>query len=209
MGPLGEVKPTTPPYLASLAIYRRWMRLRLDGMDDAVAWRCIADELPQSARRHFSRGLIAGAHSQGALTLSVPIAGGASVTRRLDPALWRLSMHGRWPEVHIGALMTSYASTPFYPHMRPAVEDVIGSAAEGERFAAMSAALHTIILRTLSCEELIPALRRLAATDPLRLSRLAHQHSAGLDAELAFIDAVARKGPAAIFSLLAPDAPEI
>ena len=121
-----------PPYLASLAAYRNWMRARLAGASDAEAWRRVADGMSRVERRCLPRTLVAGAHGQDPLTLSVPISGGASVIKRGHPEVWGGSMHGRWPAVHLGALEAAYSATPFFPHLRDGKYSILPGAREGK-----------------------------------------------------------------------------
>ena len=191
-----------PPYLASLGAYRAWMRARLAGASDAEAWRRVADGMSRAGRRCLPRTLVAGAHGQGPLTLSVSISGGASVIKRGHPEEWGISMHGRWTAVHLGALDAAYSATPFYPHLRDAFSALLRQVGEGDSFGSLTTALHRECSLLLDLEGIIPALRSVAGESQGRLRKLAEEKSVGLHTDLAFLDVICRRGREAVFALL-------
>ncbi len=194
------------PYFPSLGYYRQWMRLRLSESEDNVAAAAhILADTPRDKRRRMARTLIAGAHGQPPLTLSLPVEGGGAVLRKGSADRWRISMHGRWPAVHLGALEAAYGATPFYAHLRPGLERILRSAEAGSRFATLTERLHCMSLMLLEVEALLPELRRMYACNPERLHRLAEEKSTGLHTDMAFIDVIFRKGREALFTLLPND----
>lgn len=190
------------PYLASLGLYRAWMAERLSGYDDAAAWERVASAMPRAGRRGMARALVAGAHGQQPLVLSVPVAGGGSVLKRGRPEDWRLSMHGRWPAVHAGALEAAYSATPFFPHLRDELMSALRGAAEGDPFLGLTTRLHHVMMGLLGVEGLLPSLREMSETDPERLRRIAEEKNDGLHTDLTFLDVICRRGREAVFSLL-------
>lgn len=193
----------TVPYLPSLALYRAWMRLRLEGAGDAEAWDCLYAATPRSSRRRMARGTVAGAHGQPPLTLTVPVQGGGAVLKRGAVPEWRVSLHGRWPAVHLGALAAAYSATPYYAHLAPGLQRLIAGAGEGMSFVGLTASLHSLLTGIVAMETLLPDLREgLSGDAGVHLRRLAEEKSAGLDAETAFIDVIFMKGPEAVFTLL-------
>ena len=194
------------PYFPSLAYYRRWMRLRVaEALDDVQARTRLLADTPRGERRRLARTLIAGAHRQPPLTLSLPVEGGGGVLRKGEAGRWRISMHGRWPAVHLGALEAAYGATPFYAHLRPELERILRHAEAGQPLADLTARLHHCCLALLDVEEIIPELRRLSVSEPERLRRLAEEKSAGVHTDTAFIDVIFRKGREALFTLLIDD----
>ena len=177
------------------------MQLRLDGFGDAEAWRRLLVMTPRWERR-IARTLVSGARGQDPLTLSVPIEGGASVVKRGHPEEWCVSMHGRWPAVHIGALSAAYSATTFYPHLMPEIRREIEATKEGRPFGHLTGALHRAVSGWLRVDELLPGLRRFINEEPQRLRTLCDEKSRGLHTDLSFLDVIFRKGPEAIFVLM-------
>lgn len=190
------------PYLASLALYRRWIRLRLEGLADDEAWHSIACEMPRAGRREMARTVVAGARGQEAVRLPLPVEGGASVLKRGRPEEWRVSLHGRWPAVHLGAIEAAYGATPFYQHVIPLLREEIAGVAAGDSFAGLTRRLHGVIAGVLDVERLLPALHRLQSESPDRLATLAREKSCDAYADISVIDVIFKKGPEAIFTLL-------
>ncbi|MBD5338523.1 MAG: WbqC family protein [Bacteroides sp.] len=191
------------PYLGSLEIYRRWMRLRLEGLDDNGAWGRIISAMPRGERRRaLARTTVAGANGQGPLTLSVPVQGGGSTLKRGYPGEWRLSMHGRWQAVHLGALATAWSATPFFPHVMPLIHDVLDSTYEGMPFGEMTATLHRVVAGVLDVESLLPEIRSLTGTRAELIRRLSDEKMSGFHTDFTILDVIFRKGPEGIFLLL-------
>lgn len=196
------MEPGLIPYLPSLRLYREWMARRLAGEDDAGAWNDVTAGIAKRERRYLARTVVAGAHGQDPIMLSVPVEGGGSMLKRGDLRLWRISMHGRWQDMHLGALSAAYGATPFYPHIEPALRSAIKGAREGMPFLEMSVRLHEALTNLIDIEALLPELRRRRASDPEAFRHLASEKSAGMDTELAFLDVICRRGPESIFVLL-------
>lgn len=192
----------TVPYLPSLEVCRQWMELRLEGFEDAEAWERIVASTPQRERRKMARSMVAGAHGQSPLTLSVPIAGGGSVLKRGEVKNWRVSMHGRWQDVHFGALEVAYSHTPYYPYLSQDLESVIKGSYENMPFTELTTRLHGIIIGILDTEEVLKELRRGQALSSERFRQLIVEKSDGLHTDLSILDVIFKKGPEGVFALL-------
>lgn len=190
------------PYLPSFGVYKEWMRLRLTGCSDGEAWRIILSSTPRNLRRRMARTIVAGAHGQAPLLLSVPVIGGGSLLKRGQPEEWRVSMHGRWQAMHLGALAAAYSATPFYPYLEPEIRRVIEEAEEGDLFLDITCSLHRIVTRFIDADALIPELRRRAEADYEWLRQLAVEKSNGLHTDLTVLDVIFKKGPEGIFALI-------
>lgn len=189
------------PYMASAGWYRGYLQGRLAGADEAES-RCLADAAAAMKRRDLARTVVAGAHGQPPLQLSVPVEGGASSVKRIPPQQWRISDHGRWRETHLGALNAAYGQTPFYLHLEPSLTDAIKGAYAGTPLADLSEKLHRIVLGILGDDAAIDALRRLRDTRREFAESLHTEFSAGLTYDLSVFDVIFRKGPSAIFGLV-------
>lgn len=190
------------PYLPSLDCYRRWLSLRLDGMSDVDAWRSLLSAMPHDRRRHLGRTIVAGAGTNPPLTLSVPIEGGASTIKRSSPTEWKLSTHGRWSAVHLGALSAAYGVTPYYAHLESSLTDLIGNVRQGDSFPLLTLALHRMVADMLDVEVLLQPLKEALQRNPTRIHAIAAEKCAGAHAETAFIDVLFKRGPEALFTLL-------
>lgn len=175
------------------------MAARLGGAGHTEAWR---EALRGEAPRELARTIVDGARGQKPLRLSVAIAGGSGVVKRGHPERWRLSGHGRWRAMHLGALEAAYSSAPFFPHLFPELRDILLSAPDGSSFSILTARLADACLRLIDAETLIPELRKLREADPERFRILAEEKSRGTYAEKAFADVIFRKGAESIFALL-------
>ncbi len=196
------------PYLATLRWYRLWLQGRLRGLPEEEA-RLSALREGGYAARGMARASLDG------LLVSVPLAGGASALRRLAPeavGTLMVSPHGDWPRAHLGAIEARYGRTPFYPHCRPALEEMLRNAPENH-FEAMSEGLHSMICRLLGLsgdmvrmgEELRETGEALRRMPPGRLRQIGEEAalSAGNPSpEDSFLPVVLRKGPEALFILL-------
>lgn len=189
----------TPPYLASAAAASRWMSARLAGANDSEAWqRAMAGCKP----RDFARALVGGAHGQGPVLLSVAIEGGSSVVKRGRPEEWRLSGHGNWRRLHLGAIEAAYGSTPYFIHLYPILKEVYSSVADGQYFSDLSAALNSAAMNFINAESLIPELQRLQQNRQDIFLHPTNKNFSVENYDFAFIDVIFKKGPESIFTLL-------
>ena len=192
------------PYLPSLSLARNWMRARLDGYDDTLSWikglQGAGNRLINP--RILTRTLVAGARGQEPLLLSVPIEGGASGVKHGDPAFWRISLHGDWPRIHLGALEAAYSNTAYYPHLINQIRKIVSDVKEGDNFALFTRQLLETIYNFLDIETLIPALRNIIRENPERIRLLSEEKKPGTDADLSILDVIFKRGPETIFTLL-------
>lgn len=189
------------PYMPSLEVCRQWFGLRLEGLTPAEAWRRI--RYPGATLRPMARTLVAGAHGQPPLTLSIPILGGASSIKRGHPGRWRLSAHGRWPDVHFGALETAYSSTPYFIHCAERFKALYDGVNEGDPFAEFTAGTFSILNDFLDLESIIKELRELRVPgkekELERLKALKNEKCRETNADLSIFDVIFRKGKESIF----------
>ncbi|MCM1153295.1 MAG: WbqC family protein [Muribaculum sp.] len=177
----------TTPYLPSLEWYAQRVSVLL-GTDTVVL------EHP-ALRRSLMRCLI-----KGDKMLSVPITGGGSVLKHADPRKWEVSDHGRWTDVHLGALSAEYGTAPFYRHFMPELEPLIRN--HPDNAMAFTKSLCLWIERKLKVRELLPYLRDLSHSDINLYMRKRTEILTQCDPSLSVIDPLFRLGPEAIFALL-------
>ena len=194
-------------YLPSTTLYARWLHYRLVGKSDAEAWECVRDE--QRLRpRDYARTSVAGGGNQPPILLSVPILGGASVTKKGRVGEWKVSLHGRWPAIHTGALEAAYSTTPYYSHLISGIAPILKNIEEGTPFLTFTSALHESISDFMDIESLLPQLRDVTG-DNKKIPQAWIEASGndtirtGFNPEISFIEPLFRHGRAAIFTLLA------
>lgn len=194
------------PYMASGRWYGAWLTSLLQGSDEAAACRGADAAMrlrdPKMGRR-LNTTLIGGARMQGSLRLTVPVEGSTASIKHLRPELWRLSDHGRWRHVHIGALEAAYGSAPYYPYLRGAVEEAILSAEMGEgSFERLALRLHSIAVEAMRIGELLPSIKRLISEKPDFLREIRDEWSMGYTDEKSIFDVIFQKGPETAIAIL-------
>lgn len=200
---------TVVPYMAATSWYRSYLDARLamrgtppDVADTEAVLRANRSVL--TSAKALCRAIVAGAHGQPPMTLTVPISGGASAVRREDATEWRLSDHGRWQHLHLGAIQAAYGSSPLYAHimdtLRPVIDRPVTSGVS--LFAQLTHAIHRIVLRHLNIDENIDALREMITARQDFASALRYEYSRDVIEYLSIFDVIFRKGEDAIFALL-------
>ncbi len=175
---------------------RRWLAARLEGRSESEALRRIVADLRP---RDLARTLIAGAAGQAPLRLSVAIEGGSSTVKRGHPQRWLLSDHGRWRQMHLGALEAAYGTSPFYRYFSPDIAAVFDSVGEGYPFGHFTSRLFDLTVRRILDDDVIYSLRRLRLERPDFHEKLTEEKKETEIDDLAFIDVIFRKGPESIF----------
>ncbi len=177
---------------------RSWLAARLEDLTDSEAWRRVAtDKRP----RDLARAIVGGAQGQPPLRLSVAIEGGSSRVKRGHPEEWLLSDHGRWRQMHLGALDAAYGSTPFFRYFIPEIEDAFNSVNAGDSFSQFTSRLFHSTIGKIIDQDVIDSLRRLRSEQRDFYQKLTEEKKEEEIDDLAFIDVIFRKGPEAIFSI--------
>lgn len=193
------------PYLPSTALYAEWLRHRISGLDDAGSW-CRA--CSGTAPRGFARTTVAGGGSQPPLVLSIPLEGGAATVKKAEPEDWNISLHGRWPAIHLGALNAAYSSSPYFPHLIPLVEPVIKNVKEGDNLYDFNLSLHNNITDFLAIDNILPFLQRncIDASGNHFIFPECWKYksqSAATFLDMSFLHYIFQQGRSAIFTLMA------
>ncbi|MBD5208214.1 MAG: WbqC family protein [Bacteroidales bacterium] len=140
----------------------------------------------------------------GGERLSVPVAGGASALKRGGDL--QISQHGRWQDVHLGALRAVYGRTPWFIHLFPEIERIYNCFSEG-RMADFTGELHKLVLHWIGDEATLNAAMEMHCNQPERFEAIASELSKGIDPELSVLDALFRLGPDVIFLLINTEDP--
>lgn len=196
----------TVPYLPTPAYFREWV-LFDTGMKSDIGFSEVFENPAingkiSTNRRGMARAMVAGAHGQEPVMLSVPVAGGASTVKRLPAGRWRISMHGRWPAMHFGALEAGYGATPFFRELADDLHDIYLSVGEGDEFGIFTERLRDIALDFISAEDLTKDWRNMNDTEKRRISAAARSMRMESREDLSFFDTIFRYGADAIFAIL-------
>lgn len=183
-----------PPYAASLRWYGRWYGCVLDGMTDEEAVACANRESGVEGK-DFARTRVRSA--EGVAVLSVAVEGGsAGLRRRGAEKRAKVSLHGRWPHVHLGALEASYGRSPYYQHIMPGLRGILDQTMAGDSLGALNRRVHGLLAGFLP--------KDVAATTvgAETIMRRAQEIASGLDPELSLIDSLMQLGPETSLALL-------
>lgn len=202
------------PYLPSINLCRQWLQYRIDGLGDEIAWMNAFKSVygggigncKSNFYKPLARSVIAGAHGQPPLTLSVPVMGGASTVKRDHPEEWLVSGHGRWGKMHIGALAAAYSYTPYFSYCGDELESIIVNVKEGDSFQGFTGKIFNIVKKILDIEDIICELRIIKNYDSgsswNNLMKFADEKKCSVDAEISFFDVIFKRGKDALFTLL-------
>ena len=177
--------PDMPPYLPTLRWYAAWSRAKAEGLSESVAI-MTANSLTGVKGKDFARTRLPGQ------VLSVAIEGGAA---RLKKGAWpeflRISLHGNWPHVHLGAIEALYGRSPYYQHLAGDIRLILSD--PPERLYLLNSWMHHIISSWIQIAP--PEAAKRAESRGKELLAKA-------DPNLSVIDAIMRLGPEV--SLLLP-----
>lgn len=168
----------TPPYLASTL----WMQGKAGAMKT----------------REYTRTLIESNSPEG-MVLTVPVVGGSSAAKRLKPEELKVSGHGDWPRIHLGAIEAAYGREPYFQHFFPVAADVI------EHYPQQLARLNVLLMKKMmdfiGYDEAIADIRTLRNANPERCAAIANRLESKIDPAHSFLEALFRLGPDAVFLL--------
>lgn len=130
----------------------------------------------------------------GGIMLSVPLVGGASVTKRLradsDASGLRLSDHGKWRREHLGAFSAIYGRTPYFIHLFPQLEQVYHDSEYDDSFLRFAEALFRVTESWIPDYPVIEA--ESARNEAIRQRRL--ELKTKVNTDLSIFDAIFRFG---------------
>ncbi|MDE6717501.1 MAG: WbqC family protein [Muribaculaceae bacterium] len=177
------------PFAASIKRYSDWLRSLLEEGAETP--------FPPASGKEVARARI-----EGGLMLTVPIEGGASRLKRTPVTDLPVSAHGRWQEVHLGALKAAYGRAPYFAYLFPEIEKAYREKS-GETLKEFNDAIHTIVLRWLSLNPGgIRAIREAVKRDPDRIRTLGRERKKGIDPDYSILHLLFRLGKESLFVLL-------
>lgn len=193
------------PYLASAGWYRAYAESLYGGASEEDAREAATAACGLTAR-DLCRAMVV-SPSGGETLLSVAVEGGSASVKRLRPQALRLSLHGRWPHVHLGALSACYGRTPFYLHFAHELFSPIENVGENSSCAvglpALTGAIHDGVVRCLGLDRAIEAFLGADACRRRRAAESGRRMADSEDFSLSAVGMLMRRGREAVLPLLA------
>ncbi|MDE6681806.1 MAG: WbqC family protein [Muribaculaceae bacterium] len=175
------------PFAASAQRYSDWLRTLSK-----------EEAFPSVKGKEQARILI-----DGEIMLSVPVVGGASRLKRDCGPDVMISDHGRWQDVHLGAIKAVYGKTPYFPHLFPEIEKIYRERSNGslEKF---NMALHQLALHWLGLDKegFVEEILRLSPDKKSLLGRLAEEKRKDIDMSHSIFGLLFRLGREGVLALL-------
>lgn len=155
---------------------------------------------PEGMGKALARTLIA-----GDVMLSVPVEGGASRLKHRGVRDVEISQHGRWQDVHLGALRAAYGRTPYFAHLFPQIERVYEERSHGP-LCGFNTVLHELALSWLDLDSRAgDDLMRMFLTNRLRAMQIAEEVKRNINMDYSIFDALFRLGRETLFGLALTD----
>lgn len=131
-------------------------------------------------------------NSPEGMTLTVPVEGGASALKRRDASGLRVSNHGDWTRIHLGAMEAAYGREPYFQHFFPEIAAII------ERHPAkvrnLNRSLLSAILTLMDYEGEMDGILRLQAEREVRFASIERRLLDGIDTTHSVIEPLFRYG---------------
>lgn len=133
-------------YGASVAWYIRYLRSLLEGTPSPAP------------EKHPNRCLVAPDEGAAGQWLTIPVEGSGHRSRDYAPSRLRISDHGRWRQVHAGALQACYGKAPYYDEYWPRLSEILRS--DEVNLGRFNLAIHRwVVEEVLHLPELLGSLR--------------------------------------------------
>lgn len=179
------------PYMASAGWYaRRWFGSETRSQTSPLPWNRALVPVP------------GGAPDAPPLALSVPVCGGSKAVKRRAPEELAVSDHGRWPQVHLGALEAAYGRLPFWRYLQPELAHII-TIAPGMKLMEVTRQIDLMLCRFLLPDVVIKGWRQADDRTRERWAEYGLAIADGLtDPSHTFLGHAAALGRDAMFTLL-------
>lgn len=148
--------------------------------------------------RNYTRTLIDSNKAEG-MILTVPVVGGSSAVKRQKPSQLKISGHGDWTRIHLGAIEAAYGKEPYFQHLFPQIASIISN--YPQQLAELNVLLMSSMLDFLNFEETADDLEKLRRSAPVRCSEIKERLAAKINPYHSFLEPLFRIGPDSIFLL--------
>lgn len=180
------------PFAASAARYSDWIRILLS--EDAEK------PFPSIRGKEQARTMIG-----NGIMLSVPVVGGGAKLKRECKSDLLISDHGRWQDVHLGAMKALYGKTPYFQHLFPEIEKIYRERSNGS-LEDFNLAIHHLVLHWLGIDEKnrmwIEEIKELPDQKKELIHRLAEENRKDIDMNNSILALLFRLGRESVFALL-------
>lgn len=172
-----------PPYLPSL----EWL-----------VRNCADSSNPLMKTREYTRTLIESNSPEG-MVLTVPVVGGSSAAKRLNPEQLEISSHGDWTRIHLGAIEAAYGREPYFQHFFPGIAGIIAD--YPPVLEDMNRRLLSDMLLCVSYKENIHELKEMKTLHTARYTDIRNRLMKNVNPSHSFIEPLFRLGRDALFLL--------
>ncbi len=148
--------------------------------------------------REFTRTLIDSNRDEG-MTLTVPVVGGSSAVKRQKPSELRISGHGDWTRIHLGAIEAAYGKEPYFQHLFPQIASIISC--YPQQLAEMNVLLMSAMFEFMNFKETAAELETFRNSFPKRFAEIKERLVRKINTEHTFLEPLFRFGRDSIFLL--------
>lgn len=168
----------TPPYLPSTL----WLQGKVTSLKP----------------RDFTRTHIESNNPEG-MMLTVPVVGGSSATKRMEPEQLEISSHGDWTRIHLGAIEAAYGKEPYFVHLFPEIAHIIDH--YPQHLATLNVLLMEKMLEFIGYADAIEDIRDFRKTNPERCTAITRRLESKVELTHSFLEPLFRLGTDSIFLL--------
>lgn len=155
----------------------------------------------QLSPRDYTRTLIESNTPEG-MVLTVPVIGGSSMVKKGKVAEFRISDHGDWTRIHLGALDAAYGREPFFQHLFPILEEEYPKDSDTpERLMAFNQTLWQKMKGFIRVDEVMSEWSAVSETELRRYASFRDRMMQRIDPRHSFVEPLFRFGPDAVFLL--------
>lgn len=148
--------------------------------------------------RDYTRTLIESNAPEG-IVLTVPVVGGSSAVKRLKPEQLKISGHGDWTRIHLGAIEAAYGREPYFQHLFPEIAVLLTD--YPQQLARLNVLLMEKMLDFIRYAHTVEDINNLRETNPERCQAITRRLESKIDPTHSFLEPLFRLGPDAIFLL--------
>lgn len=142
-------------------------------------------------------------NAPGGMVLTVPVEGGATAVKSQKPHMMRISGHGDWTRIHLGAIEAAYGKEPYFQHFFPEIAEIITR--YPTELEALNRSLLSAILRLSDYDDQIEGIVDLRKEFPNRLDAIESRLLTGIVPEHSVIEPLFRYGKDVILLMTRTD----
>lgn len=184
-----------PPYLPSLEwLVQNGVVISNPPMDSDG----FVSARPVMKTREYTRTLIESNSPEG-MVLTVPVVGGSSAVKRLNPEQLEISSHGEWTKIHLGAIEAAYGREPYFQHFFPGIAGIIAN--YPPKLGDMNIRLLLKIFESINLRENFNDIKDMRMSHPERFENIRRRFKSKINPSHSIIEPLFRLGPDTVFIL--------